>query len=71
MIALIESVNPKWDDLSREWGMPINFEEIIRNAEEFQNQDPSTRLRLARDDNRKRQEQLKAAMKAAVGKQCS
>jgi putative endonuclease len=21
--VLIESVNPKWDDLSREWGKPI------------------------------------------------
>ncbi len=42
-IALIESVNPKWDDLSREWGQPIDFEEIVRKArEKQQNQDPST-----------------------------
>src|SRR5438445_11028723 len=26
-IALIESVNPKWDDLSREWGKPIENRE--------------------------------------------
>jgi len=41
-IALIESMNPKWDDLSREWGKPI------------QNLDPSTPVAAAtsaRDDN--------------------
>ena len=38
-IALIESMNPKWDDLSRQWGKPIK------------NLDPSTPLRSARDDN--------------------
>ena len=35
-VALIERMNPKWDDLSREWGMPIDFEEIVRRAEEKQ-----------------------------------
>jgi putative endonuclease len=50
-IALIESDNPKWDDLSRDWGMPINFEEIVRRAITYQNQGPSTPLRSARDDN--------------------
>ena len=52
-MALIESVNPKWDDLSREWGQMIDFEEIVRKAQEAQkNQDPSTTaLRAsARDD---------------------
>jgi len=49
-IALIERDNPKWDDLSREWGTLIDFEEMVRKAIAFQNQDPSTRLRLARDD---------------------
>ena len=49
-IALIERENPKWDDLSREWGTLIDFDEIVRKAIAFQNQDPSTRLRLARDD---------------------
>jgi len=41
-IALIESVNPKWDDLSREWGNPM------------ENLDPSTppaTADSARDDN--------------------
>jgi putative endonuclease len=41
-IALIESVNPKWDDLSRDWGEPIK------------NLDPSTPVApatSARDDN--------------------
>jgi putative endonuclease len=28
-IALIEVMNPKWDDLSREWGKPIDFAAII------------------------------------------
>lgn len=52
-IALIESVNPKWDDLSREWGKLIDFKEICRRAERKQNQDPSTSLRSARDDKSK------------------
>ena len=41
-IALIESMNPKWDDLSREWGKPI------------ENLGPSTPVAAAtsaRDDN--------------------
>jgi len=29
-------MNPKWDDLSREWGMPIDFEGIVGRAEEKQ-----------------------------------
>jgi putative endonuclease len=57
-IALIESMNPKWDDLSREWGQKIDFEAIVKKASEWQqNQDPSTarslaplRSRSARDD---------------------
>ena len=28
-IALIEAMNPKWDDLSREWGKPIDFTTIV------------------------------------------
>ncbi len=56
-IALIESMNPKWDDLSREWGHPINFEEMVRKAHEAQkNQDPSTAPAAAgsaRDDKGK------------------
>jgi putative endonuclease len=35
-VALIERMNPKWDDLSREWGTEIDFEEIVRRAEEGQ-----------------------------------
>jgi putative endonuclease len=41
-IALIESMNPKWDDLSRDWGKPIG------------NRGPSTPVAAAtsaRDDN--------------------
>ncbi|MGH9427604.1 MAG: hypothetical protein ACRD2L_15030, partial [Terriglobia bacterium] len=52
-IALIESVNPRWDDLSREWGQLIDFGKIVRRANDAQkNQDPSTAaLRAsARDD---------------------
>ncbi len=55
-IALIESVNPKWDDLSREWGQLIDFEKIVAEAQQMQkNQDPSTSaLRAsARDDKGK------------------
>ncbi|MGH9509747.1 MAG: GIY-YIG nuclease family protein [Terriglobales bacterium] len=56
-VALIESVNPKWDDLSREWGQPIDFEEIVRKAWRKQkNQDPSTAPAAAgsaRDDKAK------------------
>jgi putative endonuclease len=35
-VVLIERMNPKWDDLSREWGMVIDFEGIVRKAEEKQ-----------------------------------
>ena len=28
-IALIESLNPKWDDLSRGWGTPIDFKAAL------------------------------------------
>src|SRR5579859_4748179 len=28
-IALIEAMNPKWDDLNRDWGKPIDFAAII------------------------------------------
>ncbi|HZR28094.1 MAG TPA: GIY-YIG nuclease family protein [Terriglobales bacterium] len=28
-IALIEAMNPKWDDLGREWGKPIDLAAII------------------------------------------
>jgi len=28
-IALIESMNPKWDDLSRDWGTAIDFEAAL------------------------------------------
>jgi len=35
-VVLIERMNPKWDDLSREWGMPIDCEGIVRRAEEEQ-----------------------------------
>ena len=49
-IALIESENPQWNDLSRGWGAQIDFDEIRRRAEVHQDQDPSTSLRSARDD---------------------
>ncbi len=55
-VALIEAMNPKWDDLSRGFGQRIDFEEIVRKAKEKQkNQDPSTAaLRAsARDDKGK------------------
>jgi len=29
-VALIESRNPKWDDLSREWGQPETFRFAVR-----------------------------------------
>jgi putative endonuclease len=31
-VALIESVNPKWDDLSREWDQPQTFRFVPRTA---------------------------------------
>lgn len=31
-VALIESVNPKWDDLSREWDRPQTFRFVPRTA---------------------------------------
>jgi hypothetical protein len=46
-------MNPKWDDLSREWGTLIDFKRICGRAEAQQNQDPSTSLRSARDDKSK------------------
>ena len=42
-IRLIESLNPTWQDLSEEWGKPIQPPQ--RTA------DPSTSLRSGRDDN--------------------
>jgi|SRR5579859_378022 len=44
-VALIEAMNPKWDDLSREWGKPIDFAAIYRGTEEHQG--PSTPPRSA------------------------
>jgi putative endonuclease len=41
-IALIESMNPKWDDLSREWGKPI---------EPLGPSTPVAQATSARDDN--------------------
>ncbi|MFZ0315297.1 MAG: GIY-YIG nuclease family protein [Candidatus Korobacteraceae bacterium] len=41
-IRLIESLNPTWQDLSEEWGKPI--QPLRRTA------DPSTPLRSGRDD---------------------
>lgn len=35
-MALIERMNPKWDDLSREWGTAIDLGEIVLRAEEKQ-----------------------------------
>jgi putative endonuclease len=35
-IALIESVNPRWEDLSQDWGKPLGMAGV-------QNQDPSLR----------------------------
>src|ERR1035441_5870952 len=32
-VALIESVNPEWDDLSREWDQPQTFRLIRRTGE--------------------------------------
>lgn len=31
-VALIESVNPKWDDLSREWDQPQTFRFVPKTA---------------------------------------
>jgi len=31
-VALIESMNPKWDDLSREWDQPQTFRFAVRTA---------------------------------------
>ena len=31
-VALIESVNPKWDDLSREWDQPQTFRSVPKTA---------------------------------------
>jgi len=31
-VALIESINPKWDDLSREWDQPQTFRFIPKTA---------------------------------------
>jgi putative endonuclease len=31
-VALIESANPKWDDLSREWDQPQRFRFAVRTA---------------------------------------
>jgi putative endonuclease len=31
-VALIESMNPKWDDLSREWDQPETFRFAVRRA---------------------------------------
>ncbi len=31
-VALVESVNPKWDDLSREWDQPQTFRFIPKSA---------------------------------------
>ena len=31
-VALIESVNPRWDDLSREWDQPQSFRFVPRTA---------------------------------------
>jgi putative endonuclease len=55
-IRLIESANPKWDDLSREWGTAVDFAAIVRAAAQGQNQGPSTspaQAGSARDDNPK------------------
>jgi putative endonuclease len=43
-VALIESVNPTWEDLSLEWGKPI---ELLSPATAGEQQIP----RFARDDN--------------------
>ncbi|MBI2681994.1 MAG: GIY-YIG nuclease family protein [Acidobacteriales bacterium] len=49
--ALIESGNPNWDDLSRTWREPVDFEELGRRL--LKNQGPSTAALRAstRDDN--------------------
>lgn len=55
-MALIERANPRWDDLSREWGTEIDFGAIVGAAEEKQNQGPSTSPAAAgsaRDDKGK------------------
>jgi putative endonuclease len=31
-VALIESTNPKWDDLSREWDQPQTFRFAVKTA---------------------------------------
>ena len=35
-IFLIERENPNWNDLSREWGTPIDFAQLVADAEQFQ-----------------------------------
>ncbi len=46
-VALIESMNPTWEDLSLEWGKPIEF---LHPASASEKQIPRG-LRPARDDN--------------------
>ena len=41
-VRLIESVNPRWDDLSREWGTKADPNAIVRAAAQRQHQGPST-----------------------------
>jgi putative endonuclease len=44
-IALVETSNPRWEDLSAEWGRPIR-----QFSKDEQTADPSTALRPGRDD---------------------
>ena len=46
-VALIESVNPTWEDLSLEWEKPIE----LLNALSVDEQQIPRELKLARDDN--------------------
>jgi putative endonuclease len=46
-VALIESMNPTWEDLSLEWGQPI---ELLHAGRADEKQIPRG-LKLARDDN--------------------
>jgi putative endonuclease len=54
-VALVESMNPKWNDLSREWDQPQTFRFTPKIAQMTQNSGVLTAEtkvpRFARDDN--------------------
>jgi putative endonuclease len=51
-IALIERINPKWDDLSRTWqGLPNSLSESGKAQNQGPSTSPALRSGSARDDN--------------------